>query len=97
MERQPGLLRKASLPEQGVGFRYLFPLEVTSCRQDGDHRYFSMAIDSKTLKALVEDELARTEHARVTTHIRSLLVEMMLQPLPIGSLVFALPALAHWQ
>ncbi|HEX2338630.1 MAG TPA: hypothetical protein VHI72_19395 [Hyphomicrobiaceae bacterium] len=56
-----------------------------------------MAIDSKTLKALVEDELARTEHTRVTTHIRSLLVEMVLQPLPIGSLVFALPALAHWQ
>jgi hypothetical protein len=55
-----------------------------------------MAIDSKTLKALVEDELARTEHTRVTTHIRSSLVEMVLQPLPIGSLVFALP-LAHWQ
>ena len=55
-----------------------------------------MAINTKTLKALVEDELAHTEDTRVTTHIRSLLVEMMLQPLAIGS-VLALPALARWQ
>lgn len=56
-----------------------------------------MAIDTKTLKPLIADELARTEDTRVTMHIRSLLVEMMLQPLPIGSLVLALPALARWQ
>jgi hypothetical protein len=34
-----------------------------------------MAIGTKTLKALVEDELARLADARVTTHIRSLLIE----------------------
>ena len=34
-----------------------------------------MAIDSDTLKTLVRDELGRTADARVTTHIRSLLVE----------------------
>ena len=56
-----------------------------------------MAIDTKTLKELVEDELAGTEDMRVTTPIRGLLVEMMLQALPIGSLVLAFPALAHWQ
>jgi hypothetical protein len=33
-----------------------------------------MAIGTKTLKALVEDELARLTDARVTTHIRSLLI-----------------------
>ena len=97
MERQPGPLRKAGLPEQGSRLLYLLPSEVTSCRQDGDHRYFSMAIDTKTLKPLIADELARTEDTPVTTHIRSLLVEMMLQSLPIGSLVLALPALARWQ
>jgi hypothetical protein len=34
-----------------------------------------MAIDTETLKALVEDELARTADTRVTTQIRSLLIE----------------------
>lgn len=34
-----------------------------------------MAIDSDTLKTLVGDELAHATDARVTTHIRSLLVE----------------------
>ncbi len=34
-----------------------------------------MAIGTETLKALVEDELARVEDTRVTTHIRSLLIE----------------------
>ena len=34
-----------------------------------------MANDTETLKALVEDELARTADTRVTTQIRSLLIE----------------------
>jgi hypothetical protein len=34
-----------------------------------------MAINTETLKALVENELARTADTRVTTHIRSLLIE----------------------
>jgi hypothetical protein len=38
-------------------------------------RYFSMAINTETLKALVENELVRIADTRVTTHIRSLLIE----------------------
>jgi hypothetical protein len=38
-----------------------------------------MAIGAETLKGLIEDELARVADARVTTHIRSLLIE----PAPI--------------
>ena len=38
-------------------------------------RYFSMAIDTETLKALVEDELACTADTRVTTQVRRLLIE----------------------
>jgi hypothetical protein len=34
-----------------------------------------MAIGSETLKALVSNELARVTDTRVTTHIRSLLIE----------------------
>ena len=35
----------------------------------------AMAINTDILKALVEDELARMADARVTNHIRSLLIE----------------------
>jgi hypothetical protein len=38
-------------------------------------RYFSMAIDTEPLKALVEDELACTADTRVTTQVRRLLIE----------------------
>jgi hypothetical protein len=42
---------------------------------DSDYQYFNMAIDRETLETLVRDELGRTADARVTTHIRSLLIE----------------------
>jgi hypothetical protein len=98
MERQPGPLRKAGFPEQGSRLlvppssrsQVLPPGRRPSILQHGN-RHQNPEADSLRMS------LARTEITRVTMHIRSLLVEMMLQPLPIGSLVLALPALARWQ
>jgi hypothetical protein len=49
-----------------------------------------MAINIDILKALVEDELARMADARVTNHIRSLLIEPnpVLSPAPSASCLF---------